>query len=180
MEKDYYRIIDIQEVSNIYHWEKAILVKANKAKVVMFNGKPRWFTYTSNEDASTDWFVFKFSERKLRRLIEAAKQCDANELWCVEKHIFTPLPTPISDDGKNFVKTVYFTIMHNDEYDYTDIHEGVYDLSEDNDDLFGDNDDLVYDYEDFAEDDELLEDLCYDALCSHEIDTDLIDMYDVD
>lgn len=152
MEKDYYRIIDIQEISNIYHWDRAILVKANKAKVVVHCGKPKWFTYTSKEDVSTDWFVFKFSERKLERLIKAAKLCDANELWCVEKHIFTPLPTPISEDGKNFVKTVYFTIMHNDEYDYTDIHEGVYDPSEEDDELYNDDVDFVYDDDNVLDD----------------------------
>lgn len=154
MEKEYYRIIDIEEIERINNWNRAILVKANKATIKYFNNEPKWFSYTTVEDNTTDWFVFKFSERRLEILLCDARSCDNNELWEIEKQSFTPLSTPILDGDRNFNKIVYFSKIQDDILDYTDTNINTR-------------------IPPTVNNTDILEDLCISELAAHEMGTDI-------
>lgn len=126
MENEYYRIIDIEEISDIYFWDRAILVKANKAELRKINDVPFGLSYSVTESSNTDWFVFKFSEERLNLLIELAKKCDNNELWEVDKDYLRPICTPIEDNGYQFVKDVFVANIYDKPFCKSEDHSLLY------------------------------------------------------
>ncbi len=154
MEKEYYRIISVSLLDSIYIWEKAILVKANFCGFPNKHWHDGYMKFKDRETDSTDWFVFKYLDGKYQRLLDAMARCNNNEPWLIEKHIFTPFVIS-SEILKTKGKMSYFVIMWNDEYDYMDVHEGVFkpELKDDDDDEYYDDDIQWYD------DDSLFDDI---------------------